>query len=82
VGITDTRLVASLGGSDIIPDIARRTNLAFALGGGLGIRWTCLLSVRPIQADYIPNRLWGTCENHYRLSSGVAVSLGYQATRR
>ena len=74
IGVTNTRLVSSIGGSDIIPDVARRTNLAFGFGGGLDFRLTRLIAVRAVQADYIPNRLSGTWETSFRLSSGVVFA--------
>jgi len=78
IGITNTRLVSSLGGVDIVPDVARRTNLAFGVGGGFDIHWTRLLAIRLVQADYIPTRLAGSWENQFRVSSGIVFTFGYQ----
>lgn len=81
IGVTNTRLVSSIGGSDIIPDVARRTNLAFGFGGGLDFQWTRLLAVRAVQADYVPTRLSGTWENSFRLSSGIVFTFHYREAR-
>lgn len=80
VGITNTRLVSSLGGVDIVPDVARRTNLAFGVGGGFDARWTRLFAIRAVQVDYIPTRLAGSWENQFRVSSGIVFTFGYQGT--
>lgn len=82
IGITNTRLVETIGGSDVVPDVARRTNLALGVGGGLDIPWTRLITVRAFQADYIPTRLSGTWENHFRLSTGLVFSFGYPRRSR
>ncbi len=81
IGVTNTRLVSSIGGSDIIPDVARRTNLAFGVGGGVDFYWTHLLTVRAVQADYIPARLSGTWENNFRLSSGLVFTFRYKGEK-
>jgi hypothetical protein len=79
-GLSNTRLVESLGGSDIVPDVASRTNLAFGVGGGFDIHLTRLLAVRAVQADYVPTRLAGTWENQFRVSTGVVFTFNYQGS--
>lgn len=81
IGVTNTRLVSSIGGSDIIPDVARRTNLAFGFGGGVDFHLTRLLAIRAVQGDYIPARLSGNWENSYRISSGVVFTFDYKNGR-
>jgi hypothetical protein len=81
VGLTNTRLVERIGGSDVTPDLANRTNLAFGVGGGFDIHLIPLLSIRALQADYIPTRLGGNWENQFRLSSGVVFTFSYREDR-
>jgi len=81
IGVTNTRLVSTIGGHDIVPDLAGRTNLAFGLGGGIDLHLTHMLSVRAVQADYIPTRMAGTWENEIRLSSGVVWTFDYRHSR-
>ena len=78
VGLTNTRLVSMLGGYDVVPDVAARTNLAFGAGGGLDVRWTRLITVRVVAADYVPTRIGGNWENHFRTSSGVVFTWNYR----
>ena len=78
IGITNTRLVETFHGQDVVPDVARRTNLAFGVGGGLDIRVTRLIAIRAFQADYIPARLAGAWENHFRVSTGLTFSFQYK----
>jgi len=79
VGVTNTRLVSRIGGSDIVPDLVNTTNLAFGAGGGIDFHLTRMVALRAVQADYIPTRMSGNWENHFRLSSGVVFRLGYTA---
>lgn len=79
-GLSNTRLVESLGGSDIVPDVASRTNLAFGVGGGFDIHLTQLLTLRAVQADYIPTRLAGSWENQFRVSTGIVFTFNYQGS--
>jgi len=81
IGVTNTRLVGTLGGMDVIPDIANRTNLAFGVGGGLDFHLTQLLALRAIQADYIPTRLSGSWESHFRASTGIVFTFDYRKAR-
>lgn len=76
IGVTNARLVSSIGGSDITPDLVNHTSLAFGLGGGLDIRLHRRFAVRAVQADYIPTRISGSWESHYRLSSGIVWTFG------
>ena len=79
-GLSNTRLVESLGGSDVVPDVASRTNLAFGVGGGFDIHLTQLLTVRAVQADFVPTRLAGNWENQFRVSTGVVFTFSYQGS--
>ena len=81
IGLTNTRLVSTIGGRDVVPDVAARTNLAFGAGGGLDLRWTRLITVRAVTADYIPTRIGGNWENHFRASSGVVFTWNYRDSR-
>lgn len=81
VGLTNTRLVSTLGGYDVVPDVAARTNLAFGVGGGLDVKWTKLITVRAVTADYVPTRIGGNWENHFRASSGVVFTWSYRDAR-
>ena len=77
VGLTNTRLVSSVNHAyGSYYDEARRTNLAFGLGGGYDMRVTPLITVRAIQADYVPSRLSGTWQNHFRASAGIVFTWG------
>lgn len=77
IGLTNTRLVSSISGSDVVPDVAARTNLAFGVGGGLDVPWTRLLTVRAVQADYVPTRIAGSWQNQVRVSSGLVFRWNY-----
>jgi len=81
IGVTNTRLVGTIGGVDVVPDIANRTNLAFGVGGGLDFHLTRLLALRAIQADYIPTRLSGSWESDFRASTGVVFTFDYKNVR-
>ena len=81
VGMTNARLVSRIGGSDIVPDLVNQTSLAFGLGGGLDVHLTRMFSLRAVQADYIPTRISGTWENHFRVSSGVIWTFDYTQKR-
>ena len=72
IGVTNTRLVETLPGGFV--DAVRQTNLAFGFGGGLDVHWTRSLAIRVFQADYVPTRLSGTWENHFRVSTGVVFT--------
>lgn len=78
IGLTNTRLVSSVGSTDIVPDVAARTNLAFGVGGGVDLGLTRLISVRPVQADYIPTSIAGSWENYFRVSTGVVFRWHYR----
>lgn len=76
IGVTNARLVSTIGGVDITPDLVNRTSLAFGLGGGLDFQVWRKFAVRAVQADYIPTRISGSWESHYRLSAGVVWTWG------
>ena len=80
VGVTNTRLVAALGGG-LFDDLVRRTNLALAFGGGLDVNWKRRIAIRLFQADYIPTRLADTWEKHYSVSTGVVFKFDYRIRR-
>ena len=77
VGMTNARLVSSIGGSDIIPDLVNHTSLAFGVGGGLDFHLSQMFTLRAVEADYIPTRISGAWENHFRVSSGVVWTFDY-----
>jgi hypothetical protein len=81
IGVTNTRLVGTLGGRDVVPDVVNRTNLAFGVGGGVDFHLNHLLAVRAIEADYVPNLLSSQWEKHFRVSTGVVFTLGYKQAR-
>ncbi len=81
IGVTNTRLVGTIGGVDVIPDIANRTNLAFGVGGGVDFHLTHLLALRAIQADYIPTRLSGSWESDFRATTGIVFTFDYRNAR-
>jgi hypothetical protein len=74
-------LVSRIGGSDIVPDMVNHTSLAFGLGGGVDIRLSRMFALRAVEADYIPTRISGTWENHFRMSSGVVWTFGHGEMR-
>ena len=76
IGITNARLVSTIGGVDITPDLVNHTSLALGLGGGLDFQVHRMFAVRAIQADYIPTRISGSWESHYRLSAGAVWTFG------
>lgn len=76
IGVTNARLVSTIGGVDITPDLVNHTSLAFGLGGGLDFQVRRMFAVRAIQADFIPTRISGGWEGHYRLSAGVVWTWG------
>lgn len=78
VGMTNARLVSMIGGSDIIPDVVNHTSLAFGFGGGVDVHMTRMFAIRAVEADYIPTRISGTWENHFRVSSGLVWTFGYR----
>jgi hypothetical protein len=51
------------------------TNTAFAMafGGGLDIKLTNRLAVRPLQADYLLSRVNGFTQNNLRIGTGLVV---------
>jgi hypothetical protein len=81
IGVTNTRLVGTLGGHDVVPDVVNRTNLAFGVGGGVDLQLNHLLALRAIEADYVPNLLSSKWEKHLRVSTGVVFTLGYKQAR-
>ena len=81
VGMTNARLVSRIGGSDIIPDLVNQTSLAFGFGGGLDLHLSRMLAVRAAEADYIPTRISGAWEKHFRVSSGVVWTFDYSQRR-
>jgi hypothetical protein len=54
-------------------DLAHRTNLAFGAGGGIDRNWKRHFAFRLFQADYIPTRLDGKWESHFRVGTGILV---------
>lgn len=76
IGVTNARLVSTIGGVDITPDLVNHTSLAFGLGGGLDFQVRRMFAVRAIQLDYIPTRISGSWESHSRLSAGVVWTWG------
>jgi len=54
-------------------NIAHRTNLAFGAGGGIERNWKKHFAFRLLQADYIPTRLDGKWQSHFRLGTGMIV---------
>lgn len=81
IGMTNARLVSRIGGSDIVPDLVNHTSLAFGLGGGVDFQVSRMFAVRAVQADYIPTRISGNWENHFRMSSGIVWTFGYAGKR-
>jgi hypothetical protein len=61
------------GGSLSYVGIAHRNNLAFGAGGGIERNWKRHFAFRLFQADYIPTRLDGKWESHFRVSTGMIV---------
>jgi len=53
--------------------LAHRTNLAFGVGGGIDRNWKRHFALRLFQADYIPTRLDGKWESHFRIGTGILV---------
>lgn len=49
------------------------TNFAMALGGGLDVRLTRHIFLRPVQLDYLGIRRNNSWQNNWRLSTGVGV---------
>lgn len=78
VGMTNARLVSTIGRSDIIPDLVNHTSLAFGVGGGFDVKVTRMFAIRAVEADYIPTRISGTWVNHFRASTGVVWTFGYR----
>jgi hypothetical protein len=54
-------------------NVAHRTNLAFGVGGGIERNWKKHFAFRLLQADYIPTRLDGRWESHFRLGTGIIL---------
>jgi hypothetical protein len=54
-------------------NLAHRTNLALGAGGGIDLNWKKHFAFRLLQADYIPTRLDGKWESHFRLGTGMIV---------
>jgi hypothetical protein len=54
-------------------NVAHRTNLALGAGGGIDLNWKKHFALRLFQADYIPTRLDGKWESHFRLGTGMIV---------
>jgi hypothetical protein len=54
-------------------NLAHRTNLAFGAGGGIERNWKKHFAFRLFQADYIPTRIDGKWESHFRLGTGMIV---------
>ena len=61
------------GGSLNYVGIAHRNNLAFGAGGGIERNWKKHFAFRLLQADYIPTRLNGKWESHFRVGTGMIV---------
>lgn len=53
--------------------VATRTNLAFGAGGGIERNWRKHFAFRLFQADYIPTRLDGKWEGHFRIGTGLIM---------
>lgn len=49
----------------------RETGFAAAIGGGIDIKATNRLSIRAIQVDYNPTRLYGSTQQNFRFGFGV-----------
>ncbi|HYX31181.1 MAG TPA: hypothetical protein VE863_21775 [Pyrinomonadaceae bacterium] len=63
--------------SDVLTNGDRAdTAFAMAFGGGVDVRVSEHVDVRPIQADYIPTFFNSTHQNNYRVSAGVKVKFG------
>jgi hypothetical protein len=85
VGLTHTSLnqetslaCGNPGYPGLVPcyqSIARRTNLALSVGGGLDRNWKKHFAIRLLEADYIPTRLSGKWEGHFRVGTGILVKL-------
>lgn len=78
VGLTNARLVSRLGASDIVPDLINHTSLAFGVGGGIDFKMSRMFAIRAVQADYIPTRISGSWEHHFRMSAGVNWTFGHK----
>jgi hypothetical protein len=52
-------------------NLAHRTNLAFGAGGGIERNWKKNFAFRLFQVDYIPTRLDGKWESHFRVGTGM-----------
>jgi len=61
------------GGSLNYVGVAHRNNLALGAGGGIERNWKKHFGFRVFQADYIPTRLDGKWESHFRVSTGMLV---------
>ena len=73
-GLTRTGLTQQVGSyAEQKTDVAHRTNLAFGVGAGIERNWKRHFAFRLLQADYIPTRLDGKWESHFRLGTGLIV---------
>jgi len=52
------------------------TVMAFALGGGLDIKWTDRVSLRLAQVDYLGTRYGDATQNNLRVSAGIVIHFG------
>lgn len=49
---------------------------AFTLGGGVDIKATDRIAIRPVQLDYLVTRFGGSTQNNLRYSAGVVFRFG------
>jgi hypothetical protein len=65
--------------SNRIGDLGSENNFAMSAGGGLDIKVSRIISIRPVQAEYflttIPNGL-NDRENNFRFSTGIVFRFG------
>lgn len=73
-GLANLRSDQTLPG--FTPDGRSETSFAFATGGGIDLRITRQVSLRPVQLDYINVSTPGNAVGVLRFSTGVTVGLG------
>lgn len=49
---------------------------AFTFGGGVDIKWTERVAIRPVQLDYLVTRFGSSTQNNLRYSAGVVFRFG------
>jgi opacity protein-like surface antigen len=52
------------------------TDFGLALGGGVDVKLTKIVSIRVIQADYLMTRFLSTHQNNIRASAGIVLNFG------